>query len=63
MAVHVFAVNNMVNMEELQKQNATWHALEMEIKYVEVLQETVFFQVNFRLTTNFCKQCLLQLHV
>ena len=49
----------MGNMEEPQKQNATWHALEMEIKYVEVLQETVFIQVKTKLATNFRKQWIL----
>ena len=56
MAVHVLVVNNMVNMEELQKQNAKWHALEMEIKYVEVMQETVFILVSTKVTINFRKQ-------
>ena len=44
--MHVFVVNNMGNMEEVQKQNATWHVMEMEFKYVEVMQETVFIQVS-----------------
>lgn len=44
---YVFAVNDMDNMEGLQKQNVIRHVLQMEAKYVEAYGEIVFIQVGF----------------
>ena len=57
---HVSVVNNMVNMEELQNQNAARCAVEMEHKHVGIMEKTVFIQVRTKLSISFRKQGLYQ---